>query len=82
MFLLVYFNSDKQLECVNSKRVKKEESASSEFSFNQVVKVPYKTRVIDDAGREKNTDVDYDGTVVYVSKGKCSFFFLWTNLSH
>jgi hypothetical protein len=66
MFLLVYFDTDNELDCVSYRKVK---TSSKTFEINQTVQIPYKTQPIDDTGREKNVDVDYDGRVLYISKG-------------
>ena len=69
MFLGIYFHSDDKLEPINSKKIKFNEDSETRIEVGEEVLVPYKTQVIDEAGREKILDVDYKGTIVFSNKG-------------
>ncbi|XP_033748703.1 RNA polymerase II degradation factor 1-like [Pecten maximus] len=75
MFAAVFFSQDGKCECMNVKKIKKISGVTgrqTSYSLNEHVFVTFKTMMLDDAGREKEKNVDYDGVVLYQNKEKAA----------
>jgi hypothetical protein len=73
MFAAVYFEHDGDVLVVNCKdnRTVKE---CNQLKLTEGIVVPYKTRTLDDNGRERNEMLDYDGVITFLHKGKYSCY--------
>ena len=70
MFAAVYFKGDRKFDTINCKKIKGlDEKTVSNFEIEDRVKVPYKTRTLDDAGRERDEYVNFEGVITFLDKG-------------
>lgn len=77
MFAAVYFKGDRKFETLNYRKLKKLDGTVGvlNFEIGEKVYVSYKTNSIDDAGRERIIDEDYEGVITFLHKGNPNFRF-------
>ena len=85
-----YFRNKTKAQCSTGCSVKKEIEMTtclqhrtaffiifraSNFEIEDRVKVPYKTQTLDDAGRERDEYVNYEGVITFLDEGNITFGF-------
>ena len=84
MFAAVYFKGDGAFKTINCKKIKRMDGKTGmDLEIEGKVFVPYKTWTIDDAGRERDEDVDYEGVITFLDTGNVlSNIYYWLEVNY